>query len=86
MFAMPDQDHPECASGASVSAHRETKNTCWATGKKEGFIYWERIVLRGGVLYSLDFQYRESLKEAMDPIVAHVNASWVQGPAPHLSP
>jgi hypothetical protein len=65
-----------CANSPHVTAHKETKSTCWATGKRNGFIFWEREALAHDVLYSLRFQYVESMKTAMDPVVTHVNASW----------
>jgi hypothetical protein len=74
----PYDGAPECASSANVTGHRETKNMCWATGKRGGYIFWERSIVKNGVLFSLRFQYEDSLKEAMDPIVGHVNASWKQ--------
>jgi hypothetical protein len=85
----PSDGAPECASSPSVTGHRETKNTCWATGKRGGYIFWERSIVKNGVLFSLRFQYEESLKEAMDPLVGHVNASWKQPegtPSPFAEP
>jgi hypothetical protein len=78
----PYEGAPKCASTPSVTGHRETKNTCWATGKRGRYIFWERSIVKDGVLFSLRFQYEESLKEAMDPIVGHVNASWKQPGTP----
>lgn len=65
-----------CANSKNVTGHSETKRACWATGMRSGFIYWERQRLDHDVVYSLRFQYRESLKDRMAPIVEHVNASW----------
>lgn len=67
-----------CPSSKNVTAHRNGKNSCWVTGKKDGFIHWEHIVRNGGEDHSLRFQYAESLKEVMDPIVKHVSSSWSQ--------
>jgi hypothetical protein len=75
MYAMGDSPFV-CARSKNVTAHSETKRTCWSTGKRDGFIYWERARLERGVIYLLRFQYRESLKDRMAPIVEHVNASW----------
>lgn len=68
--------HELCASSPNVSARKETKTSCWATGKRDGTIYWERVVIAHEVIYSLRFQYVESLKTEMDPVVTHVNESW----------
>lgn len=65
-----------CPNSKNVTKHRSGKNTCWATGKKDGFVFWVHIVRKEDVDYSLRFQYAESVKEAMDPIVEHVSASW----------
>jgi len=65
-----------CPNSTNVTKHRSGKNTCWATGKKDGFVFWEHTVRKGDIDYSLRFQYAESLKEVMDPIVEHVSASW----------
>jgi hypothetical protein len=65
-----------CASSSHVTFHKESQSSCMATGRNNGFVFWERGVLAHGVLYTLRFQYAESLKTAMDPVVAHVNASW----------
>lgn len=65
-----------CPASNRVTARKETATTCFATGKANGFIFWERAVIAHGVLYSLRFQYVESLKDAMDPVVTHVNESW----------
>jgi hypothetical protein len=67
---------PSCPNSKHVLARSETSTSCWATGKRDGFIFWERSVIAAGVDYSLRFQYVESLKEQMDPIVTHVNKSW----------
>jgi hypothetical protein len=67
---------PNCPSSANVVAHRETATTCWATGTRDGYIFWYKAVVAHGVQYSLRFQYKQELKAAMDPIVTHVNASW----------
>jgi hypothetical protein len=71
-----DDEQGTCPSSKNVTARRETKTSCFATGKANGFIFWERHEIARGVLYSLRFQYVESLKTAMDPVVTHVNASW----------
>jgi len=65
-----------CASSPHVTAHTESKSSCWATGKRSGWIFWERQVIAHDVVYSLRFQYVESMKSAMDPVVTHVNKSW----------
>jgi len=65
-----------CPTSKNVTAHRATKTTCWATGKRDGVIYWEKEVFARDTLFSLRFQYAESLKAQMDGIVTHVNASW----------
>jgi hypothetical protein len=65
-----------CPASDHVTARKEIGKTCFATGKAHGFIFWERDVITHGVMFSLRFQYVESLKDAMDPIVTHVNASW----------
>jgi hypothetical protein len=67
---------PACARSPSVTAHKETATSCWATGKRDGFIFWERFAIENEVMYSVRFQYAESLKATMDPIVTRVNASW----------
>jgi hypothetical protein len=59
-----------------VTARKETKTSCWATGKRNGFIFWERSVFSRGVLYTLRFQYAESLEATAGPLVTHVNRSW----------
>jgi hypothetical protein len=66
----------ECASSSNVTAHKESANDCWATGKRDGYIFWEKKQLKGKTTYSLLFQYKESLKAKMDPIVTHANDSW----------
>ncbi len=70
---------PTCASSSHVTAHDETATSCFATGKANGFIYWQREKIEDGVLYSLRLQYVEALKETMDPFVVHANASWTVG-------
>lgn len=65
-----------CATSSNVIAHKETANSCWATGTRKGFIFWERNVVVHDVAYSLRFQYAEALKLAMDSVIAHVNRSW----------
>jgi hypothetical protein len=67
------------ATRKGVTARRATASSCWLTGKESGKIYWEKTVLAGGGdgrLYGLTLEYDERLKEAFDPVVAHVNASW----------
>jgi len=71
-----DNETLSCANSSNVTAHTESKTSCWSTGRKDGYIYWEREVLRRGVSFSLRMQYLESVKELMDPIVKRVNASW----------
>jgi hypothetical protein len=75
MYAVPEVGL-SCARSPHVVSHRESKTSCWSTGKRDGWIFWEREVIAGDVLYSLRFQYAVSLKSEMDPIVTHVNASW----------
>ena len=65
-----------CASSKNVTGHEATKTSCWATGKRDGMIYWEKEAVSRDTLFSLRFEYAESLKTQMDPIVKHVNASW----------
>ena len=65
-----------CASSSHVTAHMAAKKSCWATGKRDGFIFWEKFVVAHEIMFSLRFQYAESVKAQMDPIVTHVNASW----------
>jgi hypothetical protein len=67
---------PLCTISKSVVAHNESKSGCFSTGKHDGFIFWERYVIARDIVFSLRFQYAESVKGAMDPIVTHVNASW----------
>ena len=71
-----DDAPPTCPNSKNVTAHRTGKNTCWSTGKKDGFIFWYHVIRKGDVEQSLRFEYAESLKDAMDPIVNHVSASW----------
>jgi hypothetical protein len=71
-----DDEPGSCPSSKNVTARRATKTSCFATGKAKGFIFWEREDIAHGVLYSLRFQYVDSLKAVMDPVVTHVNASW----------
>jgi hypothetical protein len=73
---MSGEDALACANSKNVTAHTEAKRACWSTGKRSGFIYWQRERLEHDVLYSLRFQYRESFKDRMAPIVLHMNASW----------
>jgi hypothetical protein len=75
MHAIPDVPLG-CASSSHVTAHKETKDTCWATGVRDGYIFWQRYVVKNDVMYSLHLQYSQSLRAQMDPIVTHVNASW----------
>ncbi len=65
-----------CARSKNVTAHTQTKRGCWSTGKRGGFIFWQRERLDRQVVYFLEFQYKEGLKDQMAPIVEHVNASW----------
>jgi hypothetical protein len=65
------------AKRKGVKAKSITKNGCWITGIDAGQVYWERRVLSGEFLYSLSFAYDESVRGAFDPLVSHVNASWV---------
>jgi hypothetical protein len=67
---------PACARSKHVTARTEAKESCFATGKRDGFIFWERFAVKNEVMYSLRFQYVEALKETMDPIVTRVNRSW----------
>jgi hypothetical protein len=70
-------DHPPfCPRSKNVTAHGETKTSCWATGTRGGYIFWHRERVSRGTSYSLEFQYKEGLKAQMDAIVKHVNASW----------
>jgi hypothetical protein len=73
---VPEYGSAMCASSKNVVAHQESKSACFSTGKRDGFIFWERHVIAREIDFSLRFQYAESLKSAMDPIVTHVNASW----------
>jgi len=69
------------AKRKGVTVHTITPTTCWVSGKDAGRIYWERTQLSRGVSYTLVFSYDEHLKEAFDPLVTHVYASWkVPGP------
>jgi hypothetical protein len=74
---VPEYGNAMCASSKNVVAHQESKSACFSTGKRDGIIYWERHVVAREIDFSLRFQYAESLKSAMDPIVTHVNASWL---------
>jgi hypothetical protein len=65
-----------CPSSPDVMEHGEKATACWATGKHDGWIFWQREALAHGTLYLLQIQYVETLKVSMDPIVKHVNASW----------
>ncbi|HEY3817536.1 MAG TPA: hypothetical protein VGL81_10210 [Polyangiaceae bacterium] len=64
------------AKAKSVTSHSMTATDCWVTGKDAGKIYWQKTRLAKGVFYSLRFEYDESLGQAFDPLVAHVDASW----------
>jgi hypothetical protein len=66
----------QCPHSPDVTGHGETSVVCWATGKHDGWIFWERMALARGTLYVLQIQYVETLKASMDPVAAHVNASW----------
>jgi len=72
------RDNPvlKCPRSPDVTAHKETETSCFATGKRDSAIFWERQALSRGTLYTLRIQYLETVKAAMDPIVAHVSASW----------
>jgi hypothetical protein len=76
MYVPSDDYYPACANSPHVTAHQGSKLACFATGKLNGFVHWERQVVARGVMFSLRVEYVEELKSAMDPIVAHVNASW----------
>jgi hypothetical protein len=65
-----------CPTSKNVTAHGAKKASCWATGKRDGVIYWHKEVVARQTLFSLRFQYSESLKAQMDAIVTHANASW----------
>jgi hypothetical protein len=75
MNAIDDED-VICPNSVDVVFRKATKTSCFATGVKDGFIYWQRNVVSRGAIFSLRFQYAAELKAAMDPIVSHVNASW----------
>ncbi len=75
MNSMPDVDSLSCNAHAQI--HTASKSSCFSTGKHGGFIFWERHVIAHQIDFSLRFQYAESLKTAMDDIVAHVNKSWL---------
>jgi hypothetical protein len=68
-----------CPNSIHVTARRSTAKSCFATGKANGYIFWERTEVRHGVAYDVRLQYVESLKAAMDPVVKHVNESWIIG-------
>jgi hypothetical protein len=65
-----------CPHSPDVTAHKETETMCFATGKRDSAIFWEREALSRGTLYTLRIQYLETVKGTMEPIVAHINASW----------
>ncbi|HEX4512717.1 MAG TPA: hypothetical protein VH054_04250 [Polyangiaceae bacterium] len=65
-----------CPQSPDVTAHTETATSCFATGKRDSTIFWERDALARGALYTLRIQYSETVKAAMEPVVAHVSASW----------
>jgi hypothetical protein len=79
MNAMGMTTKEGCAGDAKrkgMTAHSLTATDCWVTGRDGGRIFWEKTQLAGDVVYSLRFDYEERLKDAFDPLVAHVNASW----------
>lgn len=65
-----------CPRSPDVTAHTETTTSCSSTGKRDSTIFWEREALSRGTLYTLRIQYLDTVKAAMDPIVAHISASW----------
>ncbi len=65
-----------CPQSSDVTAHTETPTSCFATGKRDSTIFWERDALARGTLYTLRIQYSETVKASMEPVVAHVSASW----------
>jgi hypothetical protein len=66
-----------------VTAHTLTATTCWVTGLDAGKVFWAKTQLANGVFYSLRFEYEERLRDAFDPLVTHVSASWkVSKPEP----
>lgn len=70
------EEAPPCEKTPHVSGFKKTKTSCWRTGVVGDFIYWERWELQHDVLSSLRFQYKVSMKDAMDPVVTHVAHSW----------
>ena len=65
-----------CAKSPDVTAHKETETSCFATGKRDSTIFWERAAIARGTLYTLRIQYLDTVKAQMEPIVSHVSASW----------
>lgn len=65
-----------CPHSPDVTAHKETETSCFVSGKRDSTIFWEREVLSRGTLYVLRIQYLDTVKATMEPIVAHINASW----------
>jgi hypothetical protein len=65
-----------CPRSSDVTSHKETATSCFATGKRDSTIFLERAAIARGTLYTLRIQYLDTIKTSMDPIAAHVNASW----------
>lgn len=76
MNYMPDLGMPLCPDSKNVTAHNKSKSGCFSTGRRDRTIFWERHVIAREIDFSLRFQYAESLKDQLDAIVTHVNASW----------
>lgn len=65
-----------CTKQPGSVAHQVTKTSCFSTGVKDERIFWERTRLAGEVFYSIRFEYPESMKAEMDPVVTAVHKSW----------
>jgi hypothetical protein len=61
---------------AGISGRRANKSTCWLTGTEGRTIFWEKTIVSPSFLFGLSFRYDARLKEAMDSVVTHVNASF----------
>jgi hypothetical protein len=79
MWNGPDHAPPTCAASPNVMGSSRSAASCWATGRRDGYVFWEKSVVKGDVLYSLRFQYVDAVKEAMDSVVAGVTKSWKLG-------
>lgn len=75
----PMKDYCKPEGGSTL--HNLGEKSCWSTGRKSGRIFLHRLKHVGDFIYQLRFEYPDTLKREMDPVITRVEESWQQSPS-----